>query len=141
MKKLAFIIEDNDDISNLFSRALVEANFHAEIISDGKTALTRLEKESPALVILDMHLPDINGATLLTYIRAKEHLKETKVIVATASADSGELHHLKADLFLQKPVTFSQMRDFAVRFKTLILIPHTFSLLEKFESYPLIFSI
>lgn len=116
MKKLAFVIEDNNDVSNLFFRALVEAEFQVEIISRGETALARLEKESPTLVILDMHLPDINGATLLAFIRTREHLKDTKVIIATADAMLGELHGHKADLLLEKPISYAQMRDFARRF-------------------------
>jgi CheY-like chemotaxis protein len=116
MKNLAFVIEDNNDISNLFFRALVEAGFLVEIISNGEVALARLEKESPTLIILDMHLPEVSGATLLTYIRTTEHLKDTKVVIATADAQLGELHSHKADLLLEKPITFSQLRDLAMRF-------------------------
>ena len=65
-----------------------------------------------------MHIPEVNGGDILTYIRAKEHLKETKVIIATADAQLGEFHSNRADLLLQKPVSFSQMRDFAERFKS-----------------------
>ena len=45
MKNLAYIIEDNDDISYFFSRALATVGFQTEIISNGKAAIVRLEKE------------------------------------------------------------------------------------------------
>ena len=118
MKNLAYIIEDNNDISHFFSRALATVGYQTEVISNGKVAILRLEKESPSLVILDMHIPEVDGGDILTYIRAKEHLKETKVIIATADARLGEFHNNRADLLLQKPVSFSQIRDFAERFKT-----------------------
>ena len=118
MEHIAFVIEDNPDISNLFSRALVAAGFQVSIISDGKEAILRLKEESPSLIVLDMNMPYIDGGTVLAYIRATKHLKETKVIIATADAQFGEIHHHKADLFLQKPITFSQMRDFAERCKS-----------------------
>ena len=117
MKNLAFVIEDNKEISELFSRALTVAGFQVEAICDGAIAQIRLEKESPTLVILDMHLPGVNGDILLTEIRTKEHLKETKVIIATADAMLGEIYNDKADLVLEKPITFSQVTDFAIRFK------------------------
>jgi len=117
MINLAFIIEDNKDISDLFSRALVSAGFQVEAIYDGAKAQIRLEEESPSLVILDMHLPNINGITLFNQIRANEHLNETKVIIATADATMGDCQGYQADLLLQKPITFSQMRDFAERLK------------------------
>ncbi len=64
-----------------------------------------------------MHIPEIGGGDILTFIRAKEHLKETKVIIATADAQLGELYNNRADLLLLKPVSFSQIRDLAERFK------------------------
>jgi CheY-like chemotaxis protein len=117
MVNLAFVIEDNKDISNLFSRALASAGFQVEAIYDGAKAQTRLKEESPTLVVLDMHLPNVNGITLFNQIRANEHLNETKVIIATADATMGKCNNDQADLFLQKPITFSQMRDFAERLK------------------------
>ena len=117
MEKLAFVIEDHPDISVLFLRAVVEAGFRTIIIRNGKEALARLGKEAPSLVVLDMHLPDANGGTILDFIRKQEHLAQTKVIVATADAQMSDQHQHKADLCLQKPVTFSQMRTFAQRYK------------------------
>lgn len=117
MKNLAFVVEDNMDLSNLFSRALTCAGFQVEAICDGAQALSRLEETSPTLVVLDLHLPNVNGATLLDHIRGREHLAETKIIVATADASLGEYHQEKADLLLEKPIGFSLMRDLAERFR------------------------
>jgi len=117
MENLAFVIEDHPDISNLFTRALTAAGFQTEIIQDGGEALLRLERESPSLIVLDMHLPKLNGGVILTFVRTHTHLKDTKVIVATADAQMGELYNFTADLVLQKPVTFTQLRDCAQQFK------------------------
>ncbi len=113
MKKIAFIIEDNIEIASIFSRALIGAGFEPDVIPNGKDALERLQYEAPHLVILDMNLPGVNGEVILDFIRSKDHLAYTKVIVATADAQFGYLQAKKADLVLEKPVTFSQMRDFA----------------------------
>ncbi len=116
MKNMAFVVEDDIDISNLFSRALTSAGFQVEAIGDGVEALARLDKNSPRLIVLDLHLPKIDGITLLNHILNKEHLTGTKIIVATADAVLGEYHRERVDLLLEKPVVFSQMRDLAGRF-------------------------
>jgi two-component system sensor histidine kinase/response regulator len=117
LENLAYIIEDNDDIANLFSRALTSAKFNVEVINDGAKAIKKLEKTNPTLIILDLHLPNVNGITILNHIRTKEHLNETSIIIATADGSLSEYHRERADLLLQKPVTFSQMRSFAERFR------------------------
>ena len=117
MAYLAFVIEDHVDVSLLYLRALVEAGFQPAIIRDGEEAMARLAKENPALVILDLHVPKVSGETILDYIRSQERLKQTKVIIATGDARYSEADYPKADLFLLKPITYSQMMDFADRFK------------------------
>jgi len=117
MAYLAFVIEDHVDVSLLYLRALVEAGFQPVIVRDGQEAMERLAKETPALVILDLHIPKVSGEAILDYVRSQERLEHTKVIVATGDARYNESDYPKADLFLLKPITYSQMRDFADRFK------------------------
>ena len=118
MKNLAFVIEDQPDVSVTFLRALVEAGYQPQIIPNGREALSRLEKESPSLVILDVSLPEVDGGKILDFIREHEHLANTKVIMATEDPeDISVVSSHQADLFLQKPITYAQMRDFAQRYK------------------------
>lgn len=117
MAYLAFVIEDDVDVSLLYLRALVEADFKPVIIRDGQEAMERLAKENPALIILDLHIPRVSGEMILDYVRSQEHLKHTKVIIATGDGRASEADYPKADLFLVKPITYSQMRDFSERFK------------------------
>ena len=121
MNHRAFVIEDHPEIAVLFSRALVEAGFDVDIIRNGREAIRRLERESPSLITLDMHLPGVDGGIILDFIRRQEHLKGTIVVVATADSQMCNFYQHKADLLLQKPITFTQMRDFAKRYKTLFV--------------------
>ena len=116
-RPLALVIEDHPDISHLFSRAVNAAGFRSEVIEDGGKALLRLKDITPILVVLDMHLPTLNGGVILTYIRTHEHLKNTKVVVTTADAEMGAFYNYAADLVLQKPVSFAQIRDYALSCK------------------------
>ena len=86
-KKLALIIEDEEDLATIFSEALKAAGFETELIYDGAAAAQRLKEVQPMLVVLDLNLPHVDGNQLLRQIRADRRLDATRVLVATA--DSG----------------------------------------------------
>jgi DNA-binding response OmpR family regulator len=117
MENIAFVIEDDQDLSNIFTEALIAAGFQVETIRDGAIAQQRLKEATPEIVILDMHLPNIDGAQLLKQIRADERLQKVRVILATADALLGEYYNKQADLVLVKPISFSQLRDLTARYR------------------------
>ncbi|SRR5258706_7241041 len=114
-KPLALIIEDDSDLSEIFSVTLRGGGFETEIIRDGQLALDRLAGTPPALILLDLHLPRVTGATILKNIRANERFAKTAVIVASADARLAEEMHVQADLVLLKPVSIDQLRELAQR--------------------------
>jgi two-component system cell cycle response regulator DivK len=114
---LAFVIEDDPGLADIFSHALRAASFQVEIIRDGQTAQTRLANVTPALVVLDLHLPHVSGKTLLRQIRADERLTKTQVIVTTADALTAAQVDEEADVVLLKPVSVIQLRDLAMRLR------------------------
>ncbi len=115
MNNLAMIIEDDIDLSNIFAEALKGAGFETEVIRDGALAQKRLKENIPHIVVLDMHLPHVDGAVLLTQIRADTSLKNTIVMITTADAQMGELYREQADFVLVKPISFTQLRDLTSR--------------------------
>ena len=114
---LALVVEDDKKQAVIFAQALNMAEFETEIVQDGKIALERLAEVIPALVVLDMHLPHITGDHILKAIRADERLSKTKVILATADPLMAEPLRDTSDLVLLKPISFSQLRDLAVRLR------------------------
>jgi CheY-like chemotaxis protein len=115
MSELALVIEDDEDLATIFSEALQTADYKVETIRDGLIAQTRLLEVEPHVVILDMHLPGVSGADLLTQIRSDKRLKHTVVVIATADARMGEAFTDTADFVLIKPIAFTQLRDLTVR--------------------------
>lgn len=119
MSTLAIIIEDDEDLANIFAEALRGVGFEVEHIADGKVAQQRLKNGVPPfLILLDMHIPHISGADLLTnIIKKEEHLAKTMVIVTTADARMGESFSDMADFVMIKPISFVQLRDLTSRLK------------------------
>ena len=114
-KPLALIVEDEFDISIVFSRALQAAGFETEVIRNGGTAMEWLSSSKPDIVILDLNLPRIGGQEILQYIRADARLTKIPVIVATAYARLAEGVRDQADQVLFKPISFAQLRDLSAR--------------------------
>lgn len=113
--RLALIIEDDEDLSFIFAEAMRAAGFEPEIIRDGQVALDRLDGAAPSVILLDLHLPHVAGTDILKQIRAREHLKKVRVVVATADARLAEQTDRQADFVLIKPISFSLLRDLATR--------------------------
>ncbi len=113
----ALVIEDDKNLALAFAEALEEAGYEAEVIYDGRTALKRLEEVTPSIVILDLHIPHVKGDKVLEYMRSENHLKDVRVIVATADSSRAAQLGNKADLVLLKPVGYRQLKDLAARLK------------------------
>ncbi len=117
MNQFALVIEDDEDLSIIFSEALQAAGFKTKIIRDGQSAQEQLAELTQSLVILDMHLPRVAGGDILSQIRADDRLKDVIVVIATADARMGEMYHDTADFVLIKPISFTQLRDLTARFR------------------------
>jgi CheY-like chemotaxis protein len=119
MSELALIIEDDEDLASIFAEALRGVGFEVEIIEDGQAAQERLKNGIvPFLILLDMHLPHISGADLLTNIIKKEdRFSKTTVIITTADARMGEAYTEQVDFVMIKPISFVQLRDLTSRLK------------------------
>jgi two-component system cell cycle response regulator DivK len=120
---LAFVIEDDEAHVDLFSEALQKAGFEVEAFQDGQAALSRLTETTPALVVLDLHLPHVSGADILDYIRSDLRLKNTRVVLASADPQLASILREKADLVLIKPISYFQLRELAVRLRASGLPP------------------
>ena len=79
------IIEDNVDLSNLFQMVLDIHGISSEICRDGRDAAGAIDSVRPQVVVLDMHLPHVSGASIFEHIK-KDH-PEIAVLIVTADRD------------------------------------------------------
>jgi CheY-like chemotaxis protein len=116
-KPTALIVDDDKDLSEAFAIALELVGFETKIINDSTKALERISAHKPDLVTLDMQMPNLSGTEVLRLIRADEHIRRVRVILITANerASATEEMERMADVILIKPVTFSQIKDIAMR--------------------------
>ena len=103
------IIEDEQRIRELVARVLADRGHDVESTATAMEGLQAVVRVSPELVILDMGLPDLDGAELLKMIRA---VSDVPIIVATArSEDRDVIRTLDAgaDDYLTKPFSVDQL--------------------------------
>ena len=115
-KPLALIIEDNEDQNLVFTKALIQAGYETESIQDGATAMKRLSEVIPDIVILDLHIPGINGGLILREIRKDPRAQHVHVIIVSADAEFAASLQAQVDIVLLKPVSFTQLSLLASRF-------------------------
>ena len=103
------IIEDDQRIRELVTRVLSQKGFDVDGASTALDGLQKIVQRSPDVVVLDMGLPDLDGADLLKMIRA---ITDVPVVVATARSDDRDVIrtlNAGADDYLVKPFSVEQL--------------------------------
>ena len=102
------IVEDDDDLVRLSTHWLEREGYSVEHAPDGETALERLQSDPlPALVLLDVMLPKIDGFELLRLIRSNSRTKELPVAMVTSFSRDKDAKHgrdLGANDYIVKPL-------------------------------------
>jgi len=121
--KIILLVEDNPSDVALTQRALSKSRIANELVvtEDGQEALDYLfgtgryagrdVAESPALILLDLKLPKVDGLQVLRQIRTDERTRRLPVVILTTSKeeqDVAQSYDLGANSYIRKPVDFTQ---------------------------------
>ena len=79
------VVEDEASIASFVAMYLKKAGFDVATAPSGSDALTRVADDSPALIVLDLVLGEIDGWVVLTQLRADELARDIPVILCTAA--------------------------------------------------------
>ena len=115
---MALVIEDDPQLSVIYQETIRASGYNpVERIMDGAAAVERLQEVTPALIVLDLNLPNIGGPEILTEIRSQARLKNARIILTSADARrASELSDL-VDIALIKPVDIQALREMADRLR------------------------
>jgi two-component system alkaline phosphatase synthesis response regulator PhoP len=100
------IVDDDKEIVRLVRAYLEKAGYQVLTAYDGETALHILRRDRPALVVLDLMLPDRDGWDITRLVRGDPGLAETPIIMLTARVDDTDKIiglELGADDYVTKP--------------------------------------
>ena len=112
----ALVVDDNYFNRDLCTLALEHVGYEVFEAKDGLEALKVLETQSFGLLVLDLAMPELDGAGVIRQIRQKEMYSSMTVVVLTAN------HHmatdeidLSADYLMLKPIDVNDFAQFAQR--------------------------
>jgi len=124
--KIIFLVEDNPDDEELTRRAFQNSNIANELVvaRDGAEALDflfgggdyagRELSLMPAVILLDLNLPRVNGLEVLRRVRADDRTKMVPVVILTSSKEEDDLlksYGLGANSYVRKPIVFEQFAE------------------------------
>ena len=81
------LIVDDDRMNLRFAEHMLSSTYNVVMANSYKEALDYLSKELPALALLDVHMPEMNGFELLTEIRKMKNCNDLPVVFLTADSD------------------------------------------------------
>lgn len=112
----ALIVDDNYFNRDLCTIALEHVGYEVEDAENGIEALRMLEKDTYDLLVVDLAMPELDGASVISQIRTQPRHEQMTIIVLTAN------HHmattevdLNADYVMYKPIDIEEFSRFALR--------------------------
>ena len=106
MSRSILIVEDEKEIRDLLALYLRKEGFTLSFAVDGEAGLSRARSEKPALILLDILLPERDGLEVLREIRADREIARTPVMMLTAKGEETDRVvglELGADDYVSKP--------------------------------------
>lgn len=125
MKGAILLVEDSEDDIELTRRALKKNKLSNPLViaRDGQEALDTLfgngtsEDDLPAIILLDLQLPKVDGLEVLRRLRAEPRTRLLPIVILTSSREERDLidgYTSGANSYIRKPVDFDQFSE-AVR--------------------------
>ena len=129
-RKTILLVEDNADDEALTMRALSRNGLgdRVQVAHDGVEALEFLfcqgafagrdTEQMPAVTLLDLKLPRVDGLEVLRQVRGDERTRRLPVVILTSSREENDLargYGLGANSYIRKPVDFAEFMDVVKR--------------------------
>jgi DNA-binding response OmpR family regulator len=112
---LVLVVEDDPDLVALVEMLLVDEGYRVRTAPEGRAALAHVGEEMPALVLLDMRMPGMDGWEFAREFRAR-HGRAAPIVVVTAAEDArARAQEIDADGWLAKPFDLDDVLALAAR--------------------------
>jgi DNA-binding response OmpR family regulator len=111
-ERLILVADDDEDILLLVTTRLRRDGHDVVQASRGDAALALAREVKPALAVLDVGMPGLDGLEVLAAIRADESLAATKVLLLTAKAQESDVrrgYESGADAYVKKPFSPTEL--------------------------------
>jgi len=104
------IVEDDAEVSFVFKLLLADEGFQVSVAPNGLVALELVDDHQPDLILLDLHMPIMDGETFAARFR-DEYGAGTPIIVITAVPPPALEERIENSIVLKKPVELDHLLD------------------------------
>ncbi len=109
MKKM-LVVDDETEICDFLKSFFEERDFEVRTANSGESALDEIEKVKPQVILLDVHMPGMDGMNALRQIKAKfPHIKVIMVTALETREKIEEAIRLGADNYITKPLSLEYL--------------------------------
>lgn len=108
------IVEDNPANMLLLTTILKKAGYEVLEATDADVGIVLARNELPALILMDIQLPGMDGITAARILKGEEKTRHIKVIAVTAFAMKGDSEKMKIagyDGYLSKPIRYKELLE------------------------------
>jgi len=113
---IAVIVENEISLLNAYQLILEEVGYAVLPFENGRDALTYFDEHTPDFIVLDLHLPDVNGDEIIDLLKVRSEFDATRIFLVTADSRLGVHNETKADAVLIKPIGLQVLRNLAARY-------------------------
>lgn len=116
-RKKIFVCEDDEGIIELVQILMEEKGYHVMSCLTADDVFEVFDEFKPDLAILDLWMPRVSGEEITKYIKSHPTLKETPVIILSASREIADIsNRVGADAFLAKPFDIDEFETLVEKF-------------------------
>jgi CheY-like chemotaxis protein len=109
--KTVLVVEDDQDIGEVFVQALSQETSYIPVLAtDAEEALAFVQEIQPDLLVLDYHLPHMNGIELYDHLHRMKELKNVPAIIVSATLPERDLKQ-RGLLGLCKPLDLNDLLE------------------------------
>ena len=107
--RLVLVVDDDPDILQTLGLCLSTEGYRVSMAANGKEALERLSGERPAIILLDLMMPVMDGWQFVAEMDRRGERTAPLLILSADRAVQGHASKLRADAFLAKPFDLDEL--------------------------------
>lgn len=117
--KAVLIVEDNELNMKLFHDLLAAHGYRTVLTRNGLDALSLAREHRPALILMDIQLPEVSGLEVTRWLKEDLELRDIPVVAVTAFAMKGDEERIRSggcEAYLSKPISVMTFLETVRRF-------------------------
>ncbi|MBI1650058.1 response regulator [Hyphomicrobium sulfonivorans] len=118
-RRTVLIVEDNELNMKLFHDILAAHGYETIQTRNGLEALDLARRHHPALILMDIQLPEISGLEVTKWIKEDDVLRDIPVVAITAFAMKGDEERIRSggcEAYISKPISVGHFLETVQRF-------------------------